>query len=996
MGTNFTLFQNSGGGGSGSSDYVKDAFSDISLPADSNAGFTSTISTNPLNYSLLNDDAPRYQTKTLFIQDLVLLNDRSKWINNKPTYEVVWNENFIEAKGYVYGNIRLLTTTNGKCVEIYNIDDAFGVTGVIRKIAWIVNPGSEASASADLITDGVDTGNDITFSALATDSEARGINHFSAFLHDASNATKNIHDYRVQANQYTTLSVVGVIVYYENATANIDLFPGSTYVDKEKQTTSGITAMVLPTIVGRNGAKTLISKTAQDSYLSTTIETAYVPTVGVGSSGTNLIDVTTGQGASFPIGVGVIAALGTSFYVGSVSNQSTDTLTVSPTLPIGVSGLLYKAWHGGPTLPISATLYALTTSFDPFLGNTYIDPNGFGKQAVGDFYYSDPNFKYRIWGDQLALATIEGYRGVAFNGNTAGFLQVDGQFCAAELEISGAGIIHGTFSINGIPSWGINEGISGIIKKTVFADAGPGWNSFVFSPGQSFINVTFTKINMYNRATPASITFGQLADFDTNANTALRFSNTTNASLMPIGGWQRIYADQLYTQGGWIRGTTHSQAGGVFYIGASTNSVFKFQYYGTHFGIAGVAGTSGVLLLDGVSTAVNFNAVTSVPTLGFHSIQYTNAAGTAIIAAIDFLKPSQSEFRPLQNFLSSPQLDDAPVTFVQEDTPRNPKNGDIWAQDKANNVIWIRLFGVWNRLTIAEFSDDPNVLMFVRSHGSSTGAEGGNGQDAELFNNVSWSVAVSSTGGARGRLSKSDNRFNLLHNAIDGENTANANAALFQQFNKYSWSGATVRASPKVDGASGQFNGVLYSNRGTTTVSSAQGTNAADKWSGTAWGSGTAWANSNINSGCFVVGVLMSVVGGQNTSDASVDIHETRTFSDTIALATVIPVVGQCQASTANNVGLITAITSSAATTAAYSWNGASWSAALTATYSQYSSFPGAQAHNRSRLKMFGNGGQTTSTSGVVSSAQSFNGVAFSVETASITARGRGPVGSWI
>src|SRR4051812_42957796 len=101
------LFTNDAGAAGGAIDYVKDVFSDVSLPPSSNSGLTDTASTNPLSDSFANDDVPRFAQKTLFIKDLVLIEDRSRWVLGKPTYRVIWNEDSPNVSGYVFGNISI-------------------------------------------------------------------------------------------------------------------------------------------------------------------------------------------------------------------------------------------------------------------------------------------------------------------------------------------------------------------------------------------------------------------------------------------------------------------------------------------------------------------------------------------------------------------------------------------------------------------------------------------------------------------------------------------------------------------------------------------------------------------------------------------------------------------------------------------------------------------------------------------------------------------------
>src|SRR5882762_2000559 len=114
MSANITLFQSDPNNSSGgAADYVIDNFRDTSNPAT-----TDNANTNPLSLFFVNSDTPQYQAKTLFVKDLVLISDRTKWIKNKPTYIVEFTETSPQIVGYVYGNVRLRNQVKGLTVEI--------------------------------------------------------------------------------------------------------------------------------------------------------------------------------------------------------------------------------------------------------------------------------------------------------------------------------------------------------------------------------------------------------------------------------------------------------------------------------------------------------------------------------------------------------------------------------------------------------------------------------------------------------------------------------------------------------------------------------------------------------------------------------------------------------------------------------------------------------------------------------------------------------------
>lgn len=989
-----TFFRSGTGGGAASGDFIKDAFTDFTLPANVNTGLTSTTATNPLSDFFANDDVPRYSTKTLFIKDLVLIRDRTQWINNKPTYRVVWTENCPNVSGYVVGDIRIRNLAQGKTVDVRAIDDFFAIGGVIRKMAWILNPTFQATGTADLVTDGVDTGSDASFGGLAGDSYQNGVNHFHGQLHSVTLASKDIHDYRIVANEVQTLSVCGVTAYFENATTNVDCFPGSTYVDKAKTTTSSVSNLPLPTVVGSLGAKSIVYKTTSAAYAMATTETPYISTIGTGTAGAGLITVTTGQGGSFPVGSGVINASGSSYYIGNVTNQSTDTLTVFPNLGFNMSGTLYRAWTAGPTFPIGATLYTLSRVLDVQELQTIIDPNGFGINSVGNFYYDAPDFRTRIWGRNLLLSYPEGYPSVNLIGGTLSFLQVDGKFSAAEIELAGAGIFNATFSINGVPSWSMNEGVTGVIKKTVFSDAGPGMNSFQITQGTSMgAGIAITKINLYDRALPRSPTLGLLSEFSTNVNPAYRYSHS--ATMMSQGNWTRMFSDRVNLTGSWVRGLTATAAGGVNYIGSSTNSLMKFQYYGTNFAVVGDVGHSFTLTLDGVSVGATMNTMQTVASLGFHELALSTLGATTIFHAVDYLGPQTGQLRCLEKQTAVENTVTRPSkTYLQADTPRDAQDGDFWAKNEFGQSIWMKAFGRWFRLSLVEESDDPNLGTFIRTHGTSTNAAAGGTQDVETFTfGGVWNTLSADTGGARSFTNSGSSQQGFLHHVIDGLNTSASVAALHRGFNKMVWTAlSTATRTAKSSSACAPFIGMLYTSKGTTDGSDANASNASDAWTGFVWTAKNAFAGAYTRSASFTVNNVLSVVGGIDASSSAVSVHETKTTADSVSTATSITVTSRGVGASVNNtMGVTGHWNDGTNSTNTYFWNGSVWSSAVACTYTAQGATEGAMAGLPTRGVVVLNGGYTGSAT---SSTSQFNGFVWTAQNASSLARAGFPVGS--
>lgn len=980
---NFTLFTNSAGGGTGSSDYVKDAFSDISVPATDNAGLTSTVSTNPLGKYFSNDDAPKYGGKTLFVKDLVLVEDRTKWINSKPTYEVIWNETYPGVVGYCYGEIRLRNNPQGISVEVRNIDDGFGVTGVLTRAAFICNP-NNATGTADIVVDGADSGTDATFGSSTVGSGNSGIN--VVLSPPSASQTKNIHDYRLTANQDMVMSICGVFVFFENSGANIECFPGSTYVDKEKITTTTGATLDLTTYTGKLGGNQTIVKTSGGVYTSSSLETPTISTTGSAASSSSTIDVTTGQGASFPAGTGVVGVMGTSFYVGSVVSVSTDTLTVTPATGFTLNSTLYRAWSGGATLPISSTHYALKYSFDPGQANVFSNTNGFGQATNGDFYYSDPQKRYRIWGDALSWTFLDGKNGVGFTNGS--FLSVTGRFSAAEIEMVAApgssAILHGTFSINGVPSWSANTGFTGNNIKTVFTNAGNGVNTFVFGAGASFSNVIFNKINFYQPNYDQSATFGILAYIPQNVDKVGR--TAVNASFHALGIQQRIFADEMYFTGGWVRGTTHTQAGGVYYQGASTNSTATIYYYGTDYAVIGAQGISNVITFDGGAASSSLGFMQSVATLGFHTVVVTSGGSSIAISAFDYVRP-RSGVVNLQNYLSTPQQDDAFTFWNQTDTPVNPKNGDIWSRFPGQNQLWIYGFGRWNLLSVATSIDDPNASIFIKALGFSGSDDTTGTNTMEMFNSISWQTGPSGNS-TRSRGSCANTAYSGKMYCIGGNNTSSSSQALNDSFNKASWQSEPTPPVAESAVANHNLGSIVYSSKGAPATTPSSAVVKSYLYNGSAWSTGNDFATATAMCGCGVVSSIMSVLGGFNTSTSPTTTHETKNTSDTVSSATVVPTAAVGYGGGEPFAGMLFYAQMTAAdNTTCYSWNGAAWSSAITATYTGYGQQPAASGSYTSNGFYTQNGGSTSGGSAVNTSMR-FNGVATSSDVSSATNRG--------
>jgi hypothetical protein len=992
MGSNSkdTLFKSDGGGaGQSASDYLKDSFQDISIKATTNSTLTSTALTNPLSKFFFNTDAPVTGYKTLYVKDLVILQDRSMWINQKPTYEVIFTESFPGIFAYCFGDIRLRDSLNGKSVDVRSVDDGFGVGGVIRRAAWILNPTPQATANADIVVDGVDTTNDVDFSGSPSVPPAIGVNKYYIANHANANETKNIHDFRITANQTGLLSVAGITVYFENATSDIDVYPGTTYVDKNKEVTTNLTTQALATITGRNGGKTLLYKTTSNTYSTTTVEAPSIETVGTGTINTNLISVTTSQGASFPAGSGVVGiASGTSFYVGAVLSVSTDTLTMGTTLGFALNGPLYKAWWAGPTIGINASLYAVASTFDPSYGS--VDGGmtlGFASAQAGCLSFQDPNKKYRAWGNQVKTAQVEGYYGVGFTGS-GGFFTVGGYASAMEVEFSGAGILHGTFSINGCVSWNLNEGFTGMVKKTVFTDAGPGWNQFSFGAGSSFGGAVISRVNLYEMQPNVGQTLGRLMSYDTLVNGVERAA--INASFGWLGTYRRVFGDELYLKGSWTKGFTSTSVGGVFWAGSSSNSVLNFNYFGKNFGIIGTAGATVNITLDGASISSAFNVMKSVATLTFHSVTVTPANGTtSLIEAVDFMR-TRDEITSLQNYLPAPSMGSGVTVFQQGGTPRNPKPGDIWAQNRDAGSIWVYLFDKWNKLSINLVADDPNApTELVKSHGSNAGTTDSGGQlTVEHFNFISWYAGVSA-GTASNSLGVGEAAYFKKMHALDGIDTGGSIQTFHQAYDKIAWATLTNPGSARQGYGIAQYLGHLLWGNGSTNTSHTGGDNTWDRWNGAAWatGVGTTGGAGRTARGSWVSEGLLHASGGTSAAGAASADHDV--FNGTGFVASVVqPAAKMGGVSSRSTVGGFMGWGNNS--NGAYVWNGAGWHSPTARVFnadgSESSGACGGYDIITSRgIYNGGTEGGAATTS--LTRTDSWNGVAFVADVASATAR---------
>lgn len=631
------LFSNqSGAAAAAGSDYEKDVFPDVSLLADSNSGLTDTALTNPTRALVDNGDATAFQAKTLLIKGTQLIADRTKWIGQKPTYQIIFDQPFPALFAYAYGSFTTESLTaiapwggqdsplnSQKYLKFSQADDGIGVTGKIRRLQWLVQGDTSSTATAMRVTDGSNTST-INFSGVAATSDTANTAKFAAYAHQSSNETNNLHTFQLVAQQQNTLKVVGVVVYYENSGANIQNFAGDTYVNKEKVSTSSGATFAVPAFGSSMGGVFSVAKST--AGYSLTVQ-GWSPIVGsaVGSSGTNLIDVSAGTGSSYQIGMGIVAAQGTSMYVGMVRSISTDTLTMHPTLAFGISSFIYSSWLSGATYPISQTMMSLETS----IGASNM--NGLTSAVL------DPNGRFALWGANVGMTqSLNSLPGYVFRG-ASGFLQIDGYFQGVDIELLGNGQrFHATMSVNGLPAWSENAGVTGSFRRTLLTNAGNCWNSVVVGAGASMGAVMITGINLYTSQPPSGISYGVLSY--QRVNQAETNRGAQNATFFSLGVERRVYADQLFLSGAWTRGLSTGVAGGAFYYGSSTNCALDFQYYGKDMAVLGSFPAGSTLTIDGAGVGLSAGLVIPVASNGFHTVRITTGS-TATIQALDFFAP---------------------------------------------------------------------------------------------------------------------------------------------------------------------------------------------------------------------------------------------------------------------------------------------------------------------------------------------------------------------
>lgn len=671
-------------------DYVRDAFADITKAADSNAGLTSNSSTNPLSLYFGNDAAPRYGAKVLFVKSIDIVEDRSKWISNRPTYLVTWTENFPSAKAYCYGEASIVKDRNYTYLSLQasTAGCGFGVGGVIRQVKWLMQP--PASATADEVIDAVDVGNISSVQSPLANTTAFNTllprTNFSPYSSITSLQSYGLHDYRVTlANANEGLKIYGAVVYFENASANIETVSGDVYYDKEKLSAVG-SSLAVPSQSSGLGGAVAISVAPTSEFSTTTAAFSDAPSACNGLINTNLINVSSGTGGQFPPGSMVYAQQGATLYVGNVLSVSTDVLTMGVTLPFALSGTTLKLLgQAGTTFSTSSMQADWEYKFSNY-GNVYnsVLYNASGTSAaLNSFFDSDPALRYRVWGASCWVRNItsdplnDTFELLVQEGS---LLQVDGNYSALELDFrvgSGTAGIGATFILNGLPCFNLCEAPgAGVHRRVVLSNAGPGFNQFRMVGSPSMLATTVSAIRGYRRPLGTSLVSGYPLGGFLQGQTFIQRDSQT-ASRSAFGQIRRVYADQIPTTstvGGTLIG---SAAGGLRLEMSANTDAGTLNFYGRAFAMVGTKGATFTCLFDGTPQNFSFGQWVGLgSSTAFHTVTFQGENGqTTILEAIDILDPSW-HMENVQQF-SNPFYQANPESFVVSQGMINLKKGGV-------------------------------------------------------------------------------------------------------------------------------------------------------------------------------------------------------------------------------------------------------------------------------------------------------------------------------
>lgn len=618
-----TLFQNVTGGAAGVNQYVQDVLSDVTVPADSNSGLTDTAATNPLGQFVGNNDVPRFRVQTLWISSITKNDgtlDFASSVGLKPTYQLNFHRTQTEAKAYVFGNPRFFSLSerfsplNRPVVVMSDVQDGCIVTGRFQRVNWIVESRGgtvetlvDGAGAATTTLDANVTGLNVTLSGIPENV------YYTSIRNASSNSTDDLHTFQIRNTSAAAIRLVGIEIYYTETPAS---GPGSTYVNKNKNTTTVSTTFSLPSMGSSLGGIQAYVKNQASGVTLTAQGYTAIAANGLGSSGTNILNMTTGTGGSFPQNSILYASQGSSLFYAHVTNQSTDTLTVAPTLSFGVSNIITKFGQYGFSQTISASTYIENIKPTPFSSTYYWS----GFTAVPTTGYTSLNTLF-------------------FQGGGSAQIGFEGNYNALGIAFGGSGIFHGTFIINGVAAFGVNQAFTNTSTRSVVIDLPNQWHIVQFLPGLSMSSsLPIYGFRMFDKV-PVGISYGVLA----YEKAQVAFMDR-NASLGPvtqnIGSYQRVYANNMNFSGNWTPGATLTAPGNIFYYGsAGSTAVMNFHYYGNQLSVLGVQnGASFALTVDGGAVGATLNRTISPGSEGWHQVALVVRGGTLLVSGIEYAR----------------------------------------------------------------------------------------------------------------------------------------------------------------------------------------------------------------------------------------------------------------------------------------------------------------------------------------------------------------------
>jgi len=961
------VFQGGGGAGGGASDFLVDAFQDFTVPASNNAGLSSTISSNPLGVFLGDNNTPKYRQKTLMIVGCAPVEDRSKWINASPTYELTFDQTYQAVRGYVTGSPRISKTPYGTALNLQFSGDVIGVNTKCVRMGWIIAPTTE-TGTARIFTDGTDTTRTATFGPTTPTLSGLGYNSNYTVWHQAADETSELHDFRLVANEFGTLNVIGVVLFFDDA-SGIVASPGSAYFGRAKiSDTVGATLSVLAN-VNELGYRGTIFQNNTGYGVSINSIGGSLTSFATGTSGGTSVDVSVGHGASFPAGTGFIANQGTSTYIGTVVSVSTDNLTVTPALPIGLSATIFRAWRGGQSLSISPTAYQLIQSLDP---QTLSDPGQF--QTIGwglttSMFWQDRRGDVRITAQNVMLSantTVPAFGNV---GGTLGIIQIDGRFAAMGLELAASGFVSATFSINGIPSHSVSNGATGIIRRSVFT-SGSGWKSVRIALGSSNL-AAISKINLYGLNEGA--TLGVIAGFDSDMTSGVRYA--PNATLMGVGAFRRFYGDQMFFQGPWDRQGSAGDAGGILYVGSTTTCSFTHRYIGSNYAFIGTqSGGSLSITRNGGAVGSTFGVFGTGVSMGFQSIVGSVLGATVRLSAIDVQTQGvrgEIEYKSPIRAIKEPE---PTKVWNQSNTPVNAKDGDLWLKGDASQTAWLKGWGRWIKLNVQEVLDDPNASMMWITGGSTTAAASGGTGKVSAYNFAAWNTAQPEDSVTTSSAGQGGSVYQGKAVRAGGLDTASSRLSAVRVFNKVSWASGGSMATAKNESGSVQFFGLYYNicgNSGSASVVVQRATSVF------AWSTATAASADRRNPTTGAINSTIYTANGRDAGAVDLTSVETRSSADAVASGTNtnVNISGAAPTSGSYSAAMMAYLGSGANQNRCQSYNGTAYSAtSFTLTNSTSPAGSCGSFHDRSLI--IGAGNQDSGGSAASTLTNTFNGIA--------------------